>query len=109
MMPPLRSRISFPGATSARSFSTLSRKAPAPQFLSNILGVSYEDSGYLAIHSEEASYRREKTRNPKLVERALAPPRDKYCSVWHSLNADMDRQISFEVRKPGTRDEGVKG
>ena len=46
---------------------------------------------------------------PENVERALALSREKYCSVWHSLSADIDRQISFELRKLGERDGGVEG
>jgi putative redox protein len=31
------------------------------------------------------------------VERAIALSRDKYCSVWHSLRADIDLATGFEV------------
>jgi putative redox protein len=32
------------------------------------------------------------------VERAVALSRDKYCSVWHSLNHDIDFQVTCDVR-----------
>jgi putative redox protein len=31
------------------------------------------------------------------VERAIALSRDKYCSVWHSLNPDIDFKTNFTV------------
>jgi putative redox protein len=34
------------------------------------------------------------------VERAIALSREKYCSVWHSLRADIELRTSFEVRAP---------
>jgi len=33
-----------------------------------------------------------------VVERAIELSREKYCSVWHSLRADMDMTTSFEVQ-----------
>jgi putative redox protein len=35
---------------------------------------------------------------PDRVERAIGLSRDTYCSVWHSLNPDIDFTTSFEVR-----------
>jgi len=34
------------------------------------------------------------------VQRAIALSRDKYCSVWHSLNHDIDFQVTSEIRVP---------
>ena len=34
---------------------------------------------------------------PEAVERAVALSRDKYCSVWHSLNHDIDFQVACDV------------
>jgi len=31
------------------------------------------------------------------VERAIALSRDKYCSVWHSLNPDIDFKVTLEI------------
>jgi putative redox protein len=31
------------------------------------------------------------------IERAIALSREKYCSVWHSLRADIELETSFEV------------
>jgi putative redox protein len=31
------------------------------------------------------------------VERAVALSRDKYCSVWHSMQQDIDFTVSFEL------------
>jgi putative redox protein len=35
------------------------------------------------------------------VERAVALSHDKYCSVWHSLNHDIDFQVTCDVRTGG--------
>ena len=35
------------------------------------------------------------------VERAIALSHDKYCSVWHSLNPDIDFQVTCDVRPGG--------
>jgi putative redox protein len=35
------------------------------------------------------------------VERAIALSRDKYCSVWHTLNHDIDFQVTCDVRPGG--------
>jgi putative redox protein len=32
------------------------------------------------------------------VERAVTLSKDKYCSVWHSLNPDIDLQVTCDVR-----------
>ena len=32
------------------------------------------------------------------VERAIALSRETYCSVWHSLQPDIDFQTGFEIR-----------
>lgn len=32
------------------------------------------------------------------VERAIALSREKYCSVWHTLNHDIDFQVTCDVR-----------
>jgi putative redox protein len=32
------------------------------------------------------------------VERAIQLSRDKYCSVWHSMRADIDLQVTHEQR-----------
>jgi putative redox protein len=34
------------------------------------------------------------------VERAIGLSREKYCSVWHSLNHDIDFQVTCDVRPP---------
>jgi putative redox protein len=34
---------------------------------------------------------------PDRVERAIGLSRDRYCSVWHSLNPDIEFKTSFEV------------
>jgi putative redox protein len=34
------------------------------------------------------------------VERAIALSRDKYCSVWHSLNPDIVLQVTSDIRVP---------
>ena len=34
------------------------------------------------------------------VQRAIALSREKYCSVWHSLNPDIDLQVTSDVRVP---------
>ncbi len=31
------------------------------------------------------------------VQRAIALSREKYCSVWHSLRADVDLQVTFAI------------
>jgi putative redox protein len=36
------------------------------------------------------------------VERAIALSREKYCSVWHSLNHDIDFQVTFDVHPQGS-------
>jgi putative redox protein len=36
------------------------------------------------------------------VLRAIALSREKYCSVWHSLNPDIDLQVTSDVRIPTT-------
>ena len=35
------------------------------------------------------------------VERAIALSHDKYCSVWHTLNHDIDFQVTCDVRPGG--------
>ncbi len=35
------------------------------------------------------------------VERAMALSRDKYCSVWHSLNHDIDFQVTCDIHPDG--------
>jgi putative redox protein len=35
------------------------------------------------------------------VERAIALSREKYCSVWHSLNHDIDFQVTCDVHASG--------
>lgn len=35
------------------------------------------------------------------VEHAVTLSRDKYCSVWHSLNHDIDFQVTCDVRSQG--------
>ena len=35
------------------------------------------------------------------VERAIGLSRDKYCSVWHSLNHDIDFQVTCDVHPQG--------
>jgi len=34
------------------------------------------------------------------VQRAISLSRDKYCSVWHSLNPDIDLQVTSDIRVP---------
>lgn len=34
------------------------------------------------------------------VQRAISLSREKYCSVWHSLNPDIDLQVTSDIRKP---------
>ena len=34
------------------------------------------------------------------VERAISLSREKYCSVWHSLNPDIDLQVTSDIRVP---------
>jgi len=36
------------------------------------------------------------------VERAIGLSRDKYCSVWHSLNHDIDFQVTCDVHPQGS-------
>jgi putative redox protein len=36
------------------------------------------------------------------VERAIALSREKYCSVWHSLNHDIDFQVTCNVHPQGS-------
>ncbi len=36
------------------------------------------------------------------VERAIALSREKYCSVWHSLNHDIDFQVTCDVHPQGS-------
>jgi putative redox protein len=36
------------------------------------------------------------------VERAMALSREKYCSVWHSLNHDIDLQVTCDVHDQGS-------
>jgi putative redox protein len=36
------------------------------------------------------------------VERAIALSHDKYCSVWHSLNHDIDFHVTCDVRPEGS-------
>ena len=36
------------------------------------------------------------------VERAISLSREKYCSVWHSLNHDIDFQVTCDVRPQGS-------
>ena len=35
------------------------------------------------------------------VERALTLSREKYCSVWHTLNHDIDLQVTCDVHPEG--------
>ena len=35
---------------------------------------------------------------PDRVERAIQLSRETYCSVWHSLNPDIDFQTTFEIQ-----------
>jgi putative redox protein len=35
------------------------------------------------------------------VQRAIGLSREKYCSVWHSLNPDIDLQVTSDIRVPG--------
>jgi putative redox protein len=35
------------------------------------------------------------------VDRAIALSREKYCSVWHSLNHDIDFQVTCDVHPQG--------
>ena len=35
------------------------------------------------------------------VERAVALSHDKYCSVWHTFNHDIDFQVTCDVRPGG--------
>jgi putative redox protein len=37
---------------------------------------------------------------PDAVQRAISLSRDKYCSVWHSLNPDIDLQVASDIRVP---------
>jgi putative redox protein len=39
---------------------------------------------------------------PDAVERAIALSREKYCSVWHSLNHDIDFQVTCDVHPQGS-------
>ncbi len=34
---------------------------------------------------------------PDRVERAIQLSRERYCSVWHSLNPDIEFKTSFEI------------
>jgi putative redox protein len=34
------------------------------------------------------------------VQRAISLSREKYCSVWHSLNPDIDLQVTSDIRIP---------
>ena len=34
------------------------------------------------------------------VKRAISLSREKYCSVWHSLNPDIDLQVTSDIRVP---------
>jgi putative redox protein len=34
------------------------------------------------------------------VQRAISLSRDKYCSVWHSLNPDIELQVTSDIRVP---------
>jgi putative redox protein len=36
------------------------------------------------------------------VERAIALSREKYCSVWHSLNHDIEFQVTCDVHPQGS-------
>jgi uncharacterized OsmC-like protein len=36
------------------------------------------------------------------VERAIALSREKYCSVWHSLNHDIDFRVTCAVHSQGS-------
>jgi len=38
---------------------------------------------------------------PDALERAIGLSRDKYCSVWHSLNPDIDFQVTSDIRAAG--------
>jgi uncharacterized OsmC-like protein len=35
---------------------------------------------------------------PDRVERAIQLSRETYCSVWHSLNPDIEFNTSFEIQ-----------
>jgi len=37
------------------------------------------------------------------VQRAISLSREKYCSVWHSLNPDIDLQVTSDIRVPTQR------
>jgi putative redox protein len=37
---------------------------------------------------------------PDRVERAIALSRERYCTVWHSLQPDIDLQTSFTILPP---------
>ena len=37
------------------------------------------------------------------VQRAISLSREKYCSVWHSLNPDIDLQVTSDIRVPTER------
>ena len=39
---------------------------------------------------------------PEAVERAVSLSREKYCSVWHSLNHDIDFQVTCHVQSQGS-------
>jgi putative redox protein len=34
------------------------------------------------------------------VQRAISLSREKYCSVWHSMNPDIDLQVTSDIRVP---------
>jgi putative redox protein len=40
---------------------------------------------------------------PEPVERAITLSREKYCSVWHSLNHDIDFQVTCDIRPRGSQ------
>jgi putative redox protein len=39
---------------------------------------------------------------PEAAERAISLSREKYCSVWHSLNHDIDFQVTCDIRPQGS-------
>jgi putative redox protein len=34
------------------------------------------------------------------IQRAISLSREKYCSVWHSMNPDIDLQVTSDIRVP---------
>ena len=58
-------------------------RAPEPPRRFTHFRVHFTVSGEVASH---------------VVDRAIQLSRDKYCSVWHSLRADIALDTTFEVR-----------